>query len=75
MYSIDDALGRRHLAARPSASRIRRTLSRIGYEDAPPLSLDTVDGEHPRGRELSTAWLAGIVMTGITSVVLMGAAL
>jgi murein DD-endopeptidase MepM/ murein hydrolase activator NlpD/cytoskeletal protein RodZ len=75
MHSIDDALGRRRLAARPSASRIRRTLSRIGYEDAPPLSLDTVDGEHPRGRELSTAWLAGIVMTGITSVVLMGAAL
>ena len=53
----------------------RRRLDHVGYEDAPPLSLQTLDGEHPRGRELSIAWLAGTVMTGITSVMLMGAAL
>lgn len=53
----------------------RRKLDQLGFEDAPPLSLQTLDGEHPRGRELSIAWLAGTVMTGITSVMLMGAAL
>lgn len=53
----------------------RRMLDRLGFEDAPPLSLQTLDGEHPRGRELSLAWLTGTVMTGITSVLLMGAAL
>lgn len=72
MHSIDEALRRRHRAAAASANDLRR---RAGYEDAPPLSLDTVDGEHPKGRELSMAWLAGTVMTGITSVLLMGAAL
>jgi len=54
---------------------VKQRNARLGYEDAPPLSLATVDGEHPRGRELSLAWLVGTVMTGITSVLLMAAAL
>lgn len=37
--------------------------------------MKALDGAHPRGRELSVAWLTGTVMTGLTSVLLMGAAL
>ena len=46
-----------------------------GYEDAPALTVQSTDGEIPQGRELSFAWLTGTVMTGLTSVLLMGAAL
>lgn len=46
-----------------------------GYEDSPALTGQSTDGDIPQGRELSFAWLAGTVMTGLTSVVLMGAAL
>ena len=46
-----------------------------GFEDAPALTLQSTDGEIPHGRELSFAWLSGTVMTGLTSVMLMGAAL
>jgi murein DD-endopeptidase MepM/ murein hydrolase activator NlpD len=46
-----------------------------GYEDGPALTLQSTDGEIPQGRELSFAWLTGTVMTGLTSVLLMGAAL
>lgn len=46
-----------------------------GYEDSAALTLQSTDGEIPQGRELSFAWLAGTVMTGLTSVLLMGAAL
>lgn len=46
-----------------------------GYEDSSALTLQSTDGEIPQGRELSFAWLAGTVMTGLTSVMLMGAAL
>ncbi len=46
-----------------------------GYEDSNALTLQSTDGEIPQGRELSFAWLAGTVMTGLTSVMLMGAAL
>ena len=46
-----------------------------GYEDAPALTVQSTDGEIPHGRELSFAWLTGTVMTGLTSVLLMGAAL
>lgn len=45
------------------------------FEDGPALTVRAVDGEHPRGRELSFAWLAGTITTGVTSVMLMGAAL
>jgi len=41
----------------------------------PALTLQSTDGEIPHGRELSFAWLSGTVMTGLTSVMLMGAAL
>lgn len=39
------------------------------------MTVQALDGAHPRGREISIAWLAGTVMTGLTSVLLMGAAL
>src|SRR6185312_1578049 len=39
------------------------------------LTLASTDGGIPHGRELSFAWLTGTVMTGLTSVLLMGAAL
>ena len=50
-------------------------LKATGYEDAPALTIASSDGDIPQGRELSFAWLAGTVMTGLTSVLLMGAAL
>ena len=50
-------------------------LKASGYEDAPALTVQSTDGEIPHGRELSFAWLTGTVMTGLTSVLLMGAAL
>ena len=46
-----------------------------GYEDSAALTLQSTDGDIPQGRELSLSWLAGTIMTGLTSVVLMGAAL
>jgi murein DD-endopeptidase MepM/ murein hydrolase activator NlpD len=54
-----------------------RTLAlvRAGFEDGPALTVASTDGEIPHGRELSFAWLTGTVMTGLTSVLLMGAAL
>ncbi|MBN9348996.1 MAG: hypothetical protein J0I48_22805 [Devosia sp.] len=39
------------------------------------MTVQSTDGEIPQGRELSFAWLTGTVMTGLTSVMLMGAAL
>lgn len=39
------------------------------------MTVASTDGEIPQGRELSFAWLTGTVMTGLTSVLLMGAAL
>lgn len=50
-------------------------LKAAGYEDSPALTVNSTDGDIPQGRELSFAWLAGTVMTGLTSVLLMGAAL
>jgi murein DD-endopeptidase MepM/ murein hydrolase activator NlpD len=50
-------------------------LKASGFEDAPALTVQSTDGEIPQGRELSFAWLTGTVMTGLTSVLLMGAAL
>ena len=54
-----------------SAARLKVS----GYEDCPALTVQSTDGEIPHGRELSFAWLTGTVMTGLTSVMLMGAAL
>lgn len=50
-------------------------LRSTGFEDSPALTVQSSDGEIPQGRELSVAWLSGTVMTGLTSVLLMGAAL
>lgn len=60
-----------------AAQRNRHTalLRATGYEDSAPLTAQSTDGDIPQGRELSFAWLAGTIMTGLTSVLLMGAAL
>jgi murein DD-endopeptidase MepM/ murein hydrolase activator NlpD len=50
-------------------------LKATGFEDSPALTVQSTDGDIPHGRELSFAWLTGTVMTGLTSVLLMGAAL
>ena len=50
-------------------------LKATGFEDGPALTVQSTDGDIPHGRELSFAWLTGTVMTGLTSVLLMGAAL
>ncbi len=47
----------------------------FGFEDSGPLTLQSSEGDIPEGRELSLSWLAGIIMTGLTSVILMGGAL
>ena len=56
-------------------NRTAALLRASGYEDGPALTVQSTDGEIPHGRELSFAWLTGTVMTGLTSVLLMGAAL
>ncbi|MCB9994682.1 MAG: M23 family metallopeptidase [Hyphomicrobiaceae bacterium] len=50
-------------------------LRAAGYEDGDALTVQSTDGAVPSGRELSFAWMAGTVMTGLTSILLMGAAL
>jgi murein DD-endopeptidase MepM/ murein hydrolase activator NlpD len=50
-------------------------LRATGFEDGPALTLASTAGDIPYGRGLSIAWLTGTVMTGLTSVLLMGAAL
>lgn len=50
-------------------------LKAAGYEDAPALTVSSIDGDVPHGRELNFTWLAGTIMTGLTSVLLMGGAL
>ncbi|WP_055046427.1 M23 family metallopeptidase [Devosia sp. A16] len=56
-------------------NRTAALLKASGFEDGPALTVQSTDGEIPHGRELSFAWLTGTVMTGLTSVLLMGAAL
>ena len=56
-------------------NRTAALLKASGYQDSPALTVQSTDGEIPHGRELSFAWLTGTVMTGLTSVMLMGAAL
>jgi murein DD-endopeptidase MepM/ murein hydrolase activator NlpD len=56
-------------------NRTAALLKASGFEDAPALTVQSTDGEIPHGRELSFAWLTGTVMTGLTSVMLMAAAL
>ncbi|UYO00876.1 MAG: M23 family metallopeptidase [Devosia sp.] len=47
----------------------------LDYRDEAALTTRSADGKEPGSRELSGAWLAGTVLTGLTSVLLMGAAL
>lgn len=56
-------------------SRNAALLKAAGYEDAPALDPNATEGSLPAGRELSLSWLAGVVMTGLTSVLLMGGGL
>ncbi len=56
-------------------NRSAALLKASGFEDGPALTVQSTDGEIPHGRELSFAWLTGTIMTGLTSVLLMGAAL
>ncbi|MBU1176828.1 MAG: M23 family metallopeptidase, partial [Alphaproteobacteria bacterium] len=56
-------------------SRHAALLKAAGYEDAPALDPNATEGSMPAGRELSLSWLAGVVMTGLTSVLLMGGGL
>ena len=46
-----------------------------GFEDSTPLNINSADGDVPDGRELSFSWLAGIIMTAFTGLLLMGGAL
>ncbi len=50
-------------------------LRATGFEDGAALTVASTDGDIPHGRELSMSWLTGTVMTGLTGVLLMGAAL
>lgn len=63
------------LRVNPAQRSRNAALKTSGYEDCPALTVQSTDGEIPHGRELSFAWLTGTVMTGLTSVLLMGAAL
>lgn len=47
----------------------------FGYRDEAALTTRSAEGKEPGSRELSGAWLAGTILTGLTSVLLMGAAL
>ena len=57
------------------ANRHAAMAANFGFEDSAALTLQSSEGEIPEGRELSFSWLAGIIMTGLTSVILMGGAL
>ncbi|WP_404401796.1 M23 family metallopeptidase [Pelagibacterium halotolerans] len=50
-------------------------LKATGFEDGPALTVKSSEGALPQGREISFGWLAGTVLTGLTSFMLMAAAL
>lgn len=56
-------------------SRHAALLKATGFEDSPALTVKSSEGALPQGRELNFAWLAGTVLTGFTSFMLMAAAL
>lgn len=56
-------------------NRHHALLRASGFEDCPALTAHSTQGGIAQGRELSIGWLTGTVMTGLTSVLLMGAAL
>ncbi|WP_162783655.1 M23 family metallopeptidase [Devosia naphthalenivorans] len=53
----------------------RRYMHLDGFKDEPALTVLSAEGSERGGREVSLGWLAGTVLTGVTSVLLMGAAL
>ncbi len=55
--------------------RNQALLITTGYEDLPPLTLNSGEGNLPEGRELSFSWLAGIILSALTGILLMGGAL
>jgi murein DD-endopeptidase MepM/ murein hydrolase activator NlpD len=59
----------------PAQRNRSAALKASGFEESPALTVQSTDGDIPHGRELSFAWLAGTVMTGLTSLLLMGSAL
>ncbi|MEQ9637760.1 MAG: M23 family metallopeptidase [Devosia marina] len=63
--------GGHRFGRRPS----HRYLHLHGFVDEPALTVLSAEGAKPGGREVSMGWLAGTVLTGLTSVLLMGAAL
>ena len=68
--------GGRGIASGPRVGSFKRlSIGAINYVDEPALTTRSADGNEPGSRELSGAWLAGTVLTGLTSVLLMGAAL
>ena len=58
-----------------SAIRHAAILENSGFEDGSALTPQSGQGDIPQGRELSFSWFAGAVMTGLTSILLMGGAL
>lgn len=68
--------GGREQAIGPRIGSFQRlNIGVINYVDEPALTIRSAEGKDPGSRELSGAWLAGTVLTGLTSVLLMGAAL
>lgn len=63
--------GESRFGRRPS----HRYMHLHGFEDEAALTVLSAEGTEPGGREVSIGWLAGTVLTGVTSVLLMGAAL
>ncbi len=74
LYKINDFSWGTSLSA-AQINRQAALLRASGYEDSDALTLQSSQGDIPLGRELSFSWLAGTIMTGLTSVLLMGAAL
>ncbi len=56
-------------------NRDNALLIAAGFKDAAPLTANSTNGNMPDGRELSFSWLAGIIMTALTGLLLMGGAL
>jgi murein DD-endopeptidase MepM/ murein hydrolase activator NlpD len=63
------------LNAKQRNRKFPRSVLASGWQECEPLTLQSTYGEIPHGRELSFSWLTGTVMTGLTGVLLMGAAL
>lgn len=54
---------------------INNNQSEVQLGDEPALSSDPSEGHMPQSREVSVQWFSGAVLTGLASILLMGAAL